>query len=227
VVVALVVLGKIGWHVGRALGGARGRPGPAAAAPGRAPAGPEPPDLILDPAEVAVKAGRTTLLMQFLARHDRRLDPATLRPLLTATFCKVQECWEARDYGPVSALLRPDILAEHEGLLWQMRQAHEINRIQGLRVEAVHFVHLFCPLDPDDQEVAALITFEATANYVNDRNGTYTRGPRSPRRFQEFWVFRRQGERWLLDAIERTHESKLLRAANQVAGLSAEQLENA
>jgi hypothetical protein len=108
-----------------------------------------------------------------------------------------------------------------------MRQAHEINRMKGLRLEAVDFVHLFCPLDPDDQEVAALITFEATAYFVNDRNGNYTRGPRSPRRYQEFWVFRRQGERWLLDAIEPTHESDRLRAANNVACLSAEQLENA
>jgi hypothetical protein len=99
--------------------------------------------------------------------------------------------------------------------------------MKGLRLEAVDFVQLFCPLDPDEQEVAALITYEASAYFVSDRDGTYTRGPRSARRFQEFWVFRRQGERWLLDAIERTHESDLLQAANHVAGLSAEQVENA
>jgi hypothetical protein len=62
---------------------------------------------------------------------------------------------------------------------------------------------------------------------VDDRDGTLTRGSRSPGLFQEFWVFRRQGERWLLDAIERPHDSDLLWVANHAAGLSAEQLQNA
>jgi hypothetical protein len=79
---------------------------------------------------------------------------------------------------------------------------------------------------PQPRAGAALITFEATVYFVNDHDGARTRGARSPGLFQEFWVFRRQGERWLLDAIERTHDSGLLQVANHVAGLSAEQLEN-
>jgi hypothetical protein len=126
----------------------------------------------------------------------------------------------------VTELLCNEILAKHQELLQQMRMEGEINRIEGLRVEAVDFVHLFGPEDPDEQEVAALITFEATVYFVRDSDGVHTRGSRVPGLFQEFWVFRRQGERWLLDAIERTHSSDLLRAANHVAGLSPEQLHN-
>jgi predicted lipid-binding transport protein (Tim44 family) len=202
-----------------------GTTGPATG-PGSAAYGPEHRDLILTPLEVAAKAAQTTRLMEFLAHSDPLLEPACLRALATATFCQVQQCWEARDYGPVRDLLGPRVLAEHEELLRQMRKGHEINRIEGLRVEAVDFVHLFCPEEPDGQKVTALITFEAAVYFVDDRDGSPTRGSHLPGLFQEFWVFHRQGERWLLDAIERTHASDLLQAANHVAGLSAEQLEN-
>jgi hypothetical protein len=210
---------------GMAAPGDVGWTGPAT---GSAPAenGRDERDLILDPFAVGTKARQTTLLMEFLAHQDRRLDPVSLRALVSDTFSLVQQCWEARDYGPVSDLLCPGILGEHKDLLRQMREEREINRIEGLRVEAIDFVHLFCPEDSLDWKVAALITFEATVYFVNDRNGAHTRGSRSPGLFQEFWVFRPRGERWRLAAIERTHASNLLRAANHVAGLSAEQLQN-
>jgi predicted lipid-binding transport protein (Tim44 family) len=182
--------------------------------------------LILYTPKVAAKAAQTKLLMDFLAHRDPQLNPASLRQTVADLFCRVQQCWEARDYGPVSDRLRPGILAEHRELLRQMRKGGEINRIEGLRVKAVDFVRLYCPEDPDSWEVAALITFEATVYFVNDRDGAHTRGLRRPGTFQEFWVFRRQGERWLLDAIKQTRDSDLLQTANHVAGLSAEQLQN-
>jgi predicted lipid-binding transport protein (Tim44 family) len=180
-----------------------------------------PRDLILDRAEVSAKAQKTTCLLEVLARRDGALNPEALRAFITDTFLRVQRCWAARDYGPLRELLGPRLLAKHEGLLRQMRQGHEVHRIEGLRVEALDFVHLYCPEDPDGRQVAALITFEAAAYLVDDRDGRYTRGRRTPALFQEFWVFRRHGEGWRLDAIERTHESSRLRGANYVAGLSA------
>jgi hypothetical protein len=225
---ALAGLAWVGFHLGYALGGGKWPTRPQGGWQAQDPAWfvPEQPDLILNAAEVAEKAAQTTLLMEFLAHRDPQLDPASLRQTVTDTFCRVQHCWEARDYGPVSDLLRPGILAEHQELLRQMREVGAINRIEGLQVKAVDFVRLFCPEDPDAWEVAALITFEAVVYFVNDRDGAHTRGSRSPRLFQEFWVFRRQGESWLLDAIKRSHESDLLQTANHVAGLSAEQLQN-
>jgi hypothetical protein len=225
--VAVVILVAIGYNLGWAVGRGKKRSGGAAnPAPPEVPSGPVERDLILNPLDVADKAGQTTLLMEFLARHDSLLNPATLRPAVSATFCLVQQCWEARDYGPVSDLLCPGILGQHLGMLRELRRRGEINRIEGLRVDAVDFVHLHCPDDPGGREFTALITFEAAAYFVNDRDGNYKHGSRGPRQFQEFWVFRCQDDRWLLRAIERTHNSDRLNAANEVAGLSAEQLEN-
>jgi hypothetical protein len=216
----LIFLVQAAWRVSQTQGGDTSWPQPAAAATGRALTGSVPPrDLILDRAQVSDKARKTTCLLEVLARRDGALGPAALRAVVADTFLRVQQCWEARDHGPVRERLGPGILAKHEDLLRQMRQGHEINRIEGLRVEALDFVHLYCPEDRNGLEVTALITFEATVYFVDDRYGTYTRGSRSPGRYQEFWVFRRHGEGWRLDAIERTHESSRLRSANYVAGL--------
>jgi predicted lipid-binding transport protein (Tim44 family) len=143
------------------------------------------------------------------------------------TFTRVQKAWEARDYSFIEHLILPDILAKHEGLLKEMRNCHEINRIEDLRIERLEFVHLFCPHFVDGQEVTALITFRATVYFVDDRTGAYTRGLRSPTWFQEFWVLRRSGEDWRLQDIEQSYESERLERANIVTDLTDQQVANA
>lgn len=258
VILGALVLGSLGWHVGRAVGSGFGppaekpesswQPGPSVWQPtappptrdrtlqphvvytsrtGERPGPPPIQDLILQPHEVATKAEQTRRLMEFLAYRDDALDPGELHRCIATTFGLVQKAWEARDYGPVRHLLLPNILAKHESLLKSMRENHEINRIGGLHVERLELVHLHCPQCADDQEVTALITFRASVYFVDDRTGAYTRGPRSPSRFQELWVFRRRGEGWLLQDIERTHESHRHERPNLVADLTDQQLANA
>jgi predicted lipid-binding transport protein (Tim44 family) len=135
----------------------------------------------------------------------------------------VQECWQKADYGPLGDLLLPTLRAEHEHQLAAMRAHGERNVLRDLRVERLEFVHLDCPADPDRQEVTALITFRAAAYYVDARTGTYRRGSQVPALFQEFWGFRRQGDAWHLDTIERSHQSNRLTRPNRVEGLSEDQ----
>jgi predicted lipid-binding transport protein (Tim44 family) len=166
-------------------------------------------------------------LLEFLAHTDPALDPNDLHSWIAMTFTRVQKAWEARDYRIVCHLLLPSILAKHEKLLREMRNCHEINRIEDLRIERLEFVHLYCPQSFQDQEVTALITFRASGHFIDDRTGAYTRGLRSSSWFQEFWVFRRQGEDWLLQDIEQSHESNRLERANTVTDLTDKQLINA
>ena len=46
-------------------------------------------------------------------------------------------------------------------------------------------------------------------------------------RVQEFWVFRRRGEDWLVKAIERSGESDRLERDNHVGELNERQMESA
>jgi predicted lipid-binding transport protein (Tim44 family) len=185
-----------------------------------------PPDRIYSATEVASKAGRTERLLAVLARTDSRFDPHFLRQLVHSTFRWVQECWQQHDYAPAAPLLMPALLAQHQSLLHAMRSCGEINRIEDLHVRRLEFVHVFCPGEVDRQEVTALITFEAKVYFVGAVSGIYLRGDRHGRAYQEFWVFRRQGDGWRLQAIERSHESQRLAADNRVAGMKAAELGN-
>jgi predicted lipid-binding transport protein (Tim44 family) len=184
-------------------------------------------DLIWQPRAVATKAEQTRRVLAFLACRDRAFDPAELHRCVATTFALVQQAWEARACQPVRHLLLPNILAKHEALLQSMRNNHEINRIEGLRVERLELVHVHRPRCEDDQEVAALITFRASVYFVDDRTGAHTRGLRSPGWFRELWTFRRRGEGWLLQDIERSHEPDRPERPNFVADLTDRQSANA
>jgi hypothetical protein len=227
-ILGTLALSPVGWFFGRAIG-RRLRPGIKKGRPTPPQGTTVPPiqDLVLQPDEVAAKAEQTRRLMEFLAYEDSALDPNDLHSWIATTFTRVQKAWEARDYSPVRDLLLPGLLAKHERLLSEMRACHEINRIEDLRIERLELVHLHCPESVTAQEVIALITFQATVYFVDDRTGAYTRGLRRPSWFQEFWIFRRQEEGWRLQEIERSHESDRLERPNFVADLTDQQLTRA
>jgi hypothetical protein len=233
-IIGTLALALGGWFFGRVVGG-RLRPGlktwqpvqPRGPTGGQATTVPPIQDLILQPAEVAPKADQTRRLMGFLAYKDRALDPDDLHSWIATAFMRVQKAWQARDYSSVRSSLLPGILAKHEKLLSEMRNGHEINRIEDLRIERLEFVHLYCPQSVEEQEVTALITFRASVYFVDDRTQVYTRGLRSPTWFQEFWIFRRQEAGWQLLEIEQSHESSRLERPNVVADLTDQQLRNA
>jgi hypothetical protein len=186
-----------------------------------------PPDRILRGTEVANKVRQTGQLLEVLARKDSRFDPEFLGQLIRSTFCQVQQCWQAGEYGPVAHLLMPALLKEHQDLLRSMRRNGEVNRVEDVQIRWLEFVHLSCPEEADRHEATALITFEAKVYFVDAVSGAYRRGDRRGRTYQEFWVFRRQGDAWRLQAIERSERSNRLAAENQIAGMTAAELRNA
>jgi predicted lipid-binding transport protein (Tim44 family) len=226
-IVGIIVLAVIGWKIGQALG-RRGQPASPNAGQPMSPINIPPlEDLIIRPDEVEEKVRKTTRLLEALAQNAAAFKPSELRAFITATFTRVQQCWEARDYGPVKKLLGPTILAQHEELLRAMSRSGEINRIEDLRVRRLEFVHVWCPADANSHEVTALITFEARVYFCNDRSGAFLRGSPKVIPYQEFWVFRRHGDLWRLVSINRSHDWTRLEAANRVDAMTDLERQNA
>jgi Tim44-like domain len=213
-VVVLVAGVRLGHAVGRRFASRPPQAGhdrPTGAAPV-----PAMDALILSVSEVVAKAEKTEELLQQLASRDPLFEPTNLRDGLGRLFHLVQQCWQARDYGPLHSLLTPGILAKHEALLLSMRLHTEINRVEEVRITRFEFVHVFCPCDAGRQEVTALITFEARVYFVNEVTSAFLRGSGQVGLYQEFWTFRRQECAWRLQTIEQSHESGRLQAENHV-----------
>lgn len=165
-------------------------------------------------AAIEPKAIKTRKLLEFIARTDTNFTEEKLRQRATETFIKLQEWWQAREYGPMQPLLMPDLYREHCSQLAGLKRNHEINIIEGVRVGRVDIVNVRYPRKVEQHEFTALITATARDYYVDDRTRSVLRGDDKAATFQEFWTFQFFGGQWLLREIEQTRESDVLKDEN-------------
>ncbi len=182
-------------------------------------------DYLFGRVAIEKKARRTRKVLEFLARQEPSADPAALEARAREVFLKLQECWQAREYGPMEGLMVPFLFKEHCRQLAGMRANHEINVIEGLMVENVDPVHVSWTDDPYRREFTVLVTARARDWYKDDRSGTFLRGDREPATFQEFWTFQHRDSGWLLLEIEQTKESDRLRKEDSVESFTDLQME--
>jgi predicted lipid-binding transport protein (Tim44 family) len=181
-------------------------------------------DFVYSASVVSRKAARTVKLLQFLSQQDPSVSPEALRKLTESTFRKLQECWGTRSYDPMKPLLMPSLFAQHAAQLRGMVHNHEINRIENLKVERVDLVNVRYMEKPNQREFTALISASARDYYVHETTGKFLRGDSGAARFQEFWTFQRQDDRWLLREIEQSGESDFLKDENFAEMLTDQQL---
>src|ERR1017187_4255257 len=171
-------------------------------------------DFVNSPSTVAQKATKTSKLLEFIAKVDSTFKQGALQQRATETFVKLQECWQAREYGPMQSLLMPDLYTAHCAQLQGLRRDHEINMIEGLHVDRVDIVNVRYTHEENQREFTALITAHARDYYVDDRDSHFLRGDEASAQFQEFWTFQWQDGAWLLREIEQTRESDKLKEEN-------------
>ncbi|MFI5167946.1 MAG: TIM44-like domain-containing protein [Thermoanaerobaculales bacterium] len=171
-------------------------------------------DYVFSEAAVAKKRDKTLKLLDFIAKQDSVMIPDALRKQAETTFLKLQECWQARDFAPMKPLLMADLFQDHSREIQGMIQNHEIDVIDGLRIDRIDLVNVRYTLKEDQREFTALITATACDYYIDDRTRKRLRGDAAPAQFQEFWTFQRLNGAWLLREIEQTRESKALKDDN-------------
>ncbi|MEM3031040.1 MAG: TIM44-like domain-containing protein [Candidatus Micrarchaeia archaeon] len=176
--------------------------------------------------QVDAKAAKTAKLLAYLKSIDPRWDPDELKRIARTTFFKLQECWQSREYAPMQPLLMPNLYAQHVSQLESLKRNHEINKLDDLQLRKLEIVHLRHYAKKDQQEFTVLVEASARDYYVDDRDGRFLRGDSKPVVFQEFWVFQRQGNNWLLREINQTRESDALAEENFVEELTPWQLKN-
>lgn len=183
---------------------------------GKKPGKEENLDYLYSRAEIDKKAQKTAKLLDFISRQDQSMSAKELRTLSEATFRKLQDCWQKRDYEPMKGLIMENLFAEHSAQLRGMARNHEINKLDGLQVKQIDLVNVRYTEKPDLREFTALITASVRDYYIDDRTNAVLRGDAQPARFQEFWTFQRAGEHWMLREIEQAGESDILKDENFV-----------
>ncbi|PIS47384.1 MAG: hypothetical protein COT17_03660, partial [Elusimicrobia bacterium CG08_land_8_20_14_0_20_51_18] len=160
--------------------------------------------------EIERKAVKTGKLLRFLARQDGNFNPEALIETVKKTFENLQICWSNREYLPMKNLVMDHLFHRHEVQLAIMKDHNEINVMEDVSVLAVDIIGLRYTSQQENRFFTALITAKAKDYYIDDRDNSFLRGSRSAEEFQEFWIFRFMGGKWLLDKIEQTAESDCL-----------------
>jgi predicted lipid-binding transport protein (Tim44 family) len=171
-------------------------------------------DFVYSAMQIAKKTDKTVKLLEFLARQDQEMTVDTLRQCASSTFLRLQQCWQARDYGPMKALMMRDLFFDHCRQIQGMIRNHEIDIIEGVNVDRVDIVNVRYTIKANQREFTALITATAKDYYIDDRKKKRLRGDEAPAQFQEFWTFQRQDKAWLLREIEQAGESDVLKEDN-------------
>jgi predicted lipid-binding transport protein (Tim44 family) len=165
-------------------------------------------DSLPRPAAVLARAQQTQQLLQALAQHDPIMDSADLGTVARSLFILLQYYWQEYDFASMKALVTPDLYAKHQALLEEKARNGESYRIDHLRVNAVDIVQVRYVPRLLERAFTAFITATAQNYHVGPRPagapGEVPRlhGDRGPVGFQEFWTFQRQGNAWLLCALE-------------------------
>ena len=172
------------------------------------------------------KAAKTAKVLEYLSKQDKVWEPVQLKNQARDVFMKLQKCWEARSYGEMKPLLMPYLYKQHLEQIYSLMRNHEIDRIENVNVNLVEIIQLRHYAKKNMQEFTAIIEASAKDYYVDDRNNEFLRGDTTPATFQEFWVFQRQDDSWLLREINQSRESNALSEENFVEELTPHQLEN-
>ncbi len=167
-------------------------------------------DHCFKPTRIARKADKTRKLLAFIGKIDGLWEEERLRRTVETTFLQLQQCWVAREYAPMEPLLMCDLYEQHCAQLRGMRQTHEVNHLDDLKVHAVDIVRLRYTEKKEQRTFTALITAAARDYYVDDGTQKFIRGDKEVARFQEFWTFQLVDGAFRLREIEQSQESDAL-----------------
>lgn len=139
-----------------------------------------------------------------LRRYDVNFDPQRFKDALTDGFFAVQSAWARRDLTPVQGMLTPEIRAELEGQLSEMRANGRVNRLENIAVREIDLLEAWQELG---KEFATVRFYANLLDYtVDEKSGQVISGSSSsPIKFEEFWTYSRDvgtGSPWRLAAVE-------------------------
>lgn len=157
--------------------------------------------------KIDAKAKKISALVAFWAKVDTAWEEKRIKEIAKNTFLKLQECWQKRDYTEMNALMLPSLFRQHVAQLDSMKQRHEINKLEELKLLDMALVLVKKWNDKSRDEFTVWFQAQARDTIIDDRDGKKIRGDVGIGVFEEFWTFQRQGNDWKLRQIDQPEEA--------------------
>jgi predicted lipid-binding transport protein (Tim44 family) len=158
----------------------------------RAPRGLEAP-----PGESSLERG-----IREIRQTDAKFDPARLAGYTGMVFRDVQNAWMTRDIDSLRDRLSPEMYGELQARCGQLRQARQLNRIDGIEILA----EITEAWQEGDRDYVTAYIAGAMVDYLVDEvtGGLVNGSSAIPKDVEEFWTFTRPAglNFWMLSAIQ-------------------------
>jgi hypothetical protein len=168
---------------------------------------------------VKPRAEAVRTLLDFLADTDPAFDIDRLTRRVEDTAVLIREAIEEGDLAVVGVRLTEHGRRELHGVLDGLAAAGARQVYGKVTPTDVRLVLVDAPAEPDRHAVTALVTLESRDYVAEVRTGDVREG--SPDEWvvtQEFWSFRRDGEKWKLDCVRSAAEAdELLDVLNELS----------
>ena len=101
----------------------------------------------------------------------------------------------------IERLVSPDCLDELRTEMKRLRKEGQLHIFGHLDITEIRLVQIEAPTKPENHSFTALISIKSRDYFKDDKSGEVLRGDKKTYAYQEFWRFRRIGERWLVERI--------------------------
>jgi predicted lipid-binding transport protein (Tim44 family) len=137
-----------------------------------------------------------------IRQTDAKFDPARLAGYTGMVFRDVQIAWMTRDIDSLRDRLSPEMYGELQARCGQLRQARQLNRIDGIEIRA----EITEAWQESDQDYVTACIAGSMVDYIVDEvtGGVVNGSSAIPKDVEEFWTFTRPAglNFWMLSAIQ-------------------------
>jgi predicted lipid-binding transport protein (Tim44 family) len=161
----------------------------------------------VDISKIAAKSQKTSALLSLLSKFDTIWDEEKMKAIATNSFYKMEECWQKRDYAEMTPLMMPSLLKQHTAQLESMKQSHEINKLDELKLIDLEIILVKNKNDKLKDEFTVWLKAQAKDTIIDDRTGKKIRGDTAAGVFEEFWTYQRQNKDWKVRQIDQPEEA--------------------
>lgn len=154
------------------------------------------------------KGGRVHRLLNFLVESDKIWDAEKMKSTARSLFILLNTSIEQKKLDKVIDKITPDLFQVLQSNVRSMIEAKQRVEKRNLAVRDVEIVLVRNFYDRSKDEFTAWVSGQAQSVVVDEKSERIISGDSYVADFEEFWIFQRNGDVWLLKSIDEGFKAK-------------------
>jgi predicted lipid-binding transport protein (Tim44 family) len=148
------------------------------------------------------KAGRVGRLLNFLGDQDKIWDADKMVSYCRSMFIAFNVALELKSLDQIKDNLSPEAITQYQAMVDDLKAKNRKIEKRNLAVRDVEIVLVKNFYDNKKDEFTAWVSGQAQTVISDEKTGKAVEGDNHVADFEEYWTFRRDGDRWKLVTIE-------------------------